>query len=265
MTEAIARWCDSLNKKDVIVSALETIAEGLQAEAVALSRMKIETAGSERCITFDRRSENEVGCVLRRSFARSVLGHYFTKQACGTVWLRSLVEEDPDPALSEFHRQRKLSDLVIIPLAASRTAADFLEIHLVDRIAPVDHAVLNAIAPVLSRTWARRDPGLFTELQLTRASVSREAATSGGAILSVENPARLSRAEYRVCLMLSRGLSQDAVQDELGISTSTLRAHLRSIYSKTGTGSQAELFYALLRSTDEVRRSATAERRARVA
>lgn len=64
--------------------------------------------------------------------------------------------------------------------------------------------------------------------------------------LSHRNPAKLSRSEYRVCLLLSRGLSLKAVRQELGISNSTLRTHLRNIYAKSGVSSLAELTYHLL-------------------
>lgn len=78
------------------------------------------------------------------------------------------------------------------------------------------------------------------------------ALTPGGtdrglkSILSAENPARLSRAEYRVCLKLSRGRTLESVQFELGVTRATVRTHLRNIYAKTNTTSQPELISRLL-------------------
>ena len=73
-------------------------------------------------------------------------------------------------------------------------------------------------------------------------------------ILGTSNPARLSRAEFRVCLLLSRGLSVKGVTVELGLSEATIRSHLRSIYSKTQTSGLAELVYRILSNgTDEQR------------
>jgi len=65
-------------------------------------------------------------------------------------------------------------------------------------------------------------------------------------ILSCDNPARLSRAEFRLCVFLSRGYSNESARRELGISDSTLRTHLRSVYQKTGASSLPELLYQLL-------------------
>ncbi len=64
----------------------------------------------------------------------------------------------------------------------------------------------------------------------------------------MSNPANLSRAEFRVCLLLSHGLSVKGVTDELRLSEATVRSHLRSVYSKTETTGHAELLYRILSS-----------------
>ena len=85
----------------------------------------------------------------------------------------------------------------------------------------------------------------MTEILLNRRPQKPELSPSAE-LLGDANPARLSRAEFRVCLMLSRGLSLKVVREQLGIGESTLRTHLRSIYAKTNTENQAELLYRLL-------------------
>jgi len=74
------------------------------------------------------------------------------------------------------------------------------------------------------------------------------AILGAGPILSAENPARLSRAEYRVCLKLSRGRTLESAQCELGVTRATIRTHLRNIYAKTNTSCQSELINRLLAS-----------------
>ena len=71
------------------------------------------------------------------------------------------------------------------------------------------------------------------------------------AILGVSNPANLSRAEFRVCLLLSRGLSVKAVSEDLNLSENTIRSHLRAIYAKTETASLPELIYLIMSVTDD--------------
>ncbi|MEP0563848.1 MAG: helix-turn-helix transcriptional regulator, partial [Paracoccaceae bacterium] len=71
------------------------------------------------------------------------------------------------------------------------------------------------------------------------------------------NPANLSRAEFRVCLMLSKGLPVKGVVQELGTTEATVRSHLRSIYSKTNVHGMAELLYLILsRDVQEAPRQA---------
>lgn len=60
-------------------------------------------------------------------------------------------------------------------------------------------------------------------------------------LLGLSNPARLSRTEFRLCLLLSQGLHADRVADAMGIAPATLRAHLRRIFVKTGAASLSDL------------------------
>jgi DNA-binding CsgD family transcriptional regulator len=56
----------------------------------------------------------------------------------------------------------------------------------------------------------------------------------------------LTPAEARVTALLSQGKSLDEVAEVLGISIGTGRAHLKHVFSKTGTGRQAELVHLVL-------------------
>lgn len=61
----------------------------------------------------------------------------------------------------------------------------------------------------------------------------------------MENPARLSRAEFRVCMTLDRHGQIDAAARDLGLSESTIRSHLHGIFAKTGCPSLADLLRRL--------------------
>ena len=84
-----------------------------------------------------------------------------------------------------------------------------------------------------------------------RALAASERLKPDAPILGVANPAKLSRAEFRVCLLLSRGLSVKGVTAELGLSEATVRSHLRSIYSKTEVAGLPELLYRILSAGSE--------------
>ncbi len=243
MIEAIACWCECLQGQAPLRGALQKLAEGLGAEAVALTRVANTPGGESRALIHD--SKAPLRDALDRSFAGCVLGRYVGKPKAGTLWLHSMCDTDSDPALTGFQRRRRLSELAVIPLAVEGDSVDFIEMHFAERLAPGAHALLNMMLSTLTRTWARRSPSLFSDVML-RPQTGRAQKPANLPILGINNPAGLSRAEFRICHLLSRGLSTKVVQSELSISDSTLRTHLRNIYAKTGTHSQAELIYQLL-------------------
>jgi DNA-binding CsgD family transcriptional regulator len=87
---------------------------------------------------------------------------------------------------------------------------------------PVDHA---AVAVLIT------DP----ERNVPAASEERLAQQFG-----------LTPAEARVAVALLAGKTVETAAGELGIATTTLRTHVRSLLQKTGTGRQAELLGVLL-------------------
>jgi DNA-binding CsgD family transcriptional regulator len=181
---------------------------------------------------------------VARTFAACVLGRYVDRPRAGSVWFSSLMEDGADPALAVFHRRARLGETAVVALSSDGKWTDFLEFHFAHRLGHGTVGLLNMVAGTLSRTWANRAPGLFSDTLLTAQAESKPGFRDP--LLSLSNPARLSRAEFRVCLLLSRGLNAGAVCTELGITASTLKTHLRSIFAKTETTSLAELLFQLL-------------------
>jgi DNA-binding CsgD family transcriptional regulator len=56
----------------------------------------------------------------------------------------------------------------------------------------------------------------------------------------------LTRAESNLAAELANGLSVEEAEEALHISHNTTRAHLRSIFSKTGVSSRADLIRLLI-------------------
>ena len=247
MIGAVAQWCDCVHGRDPLLKSLESLANGLSAEIVALVRYARPNDTGGRTVAWDRAARDVRGGRLDCGFARSLMAPYFDAARPGSLWFRSMIEEGKSPELAEFHASRQLRELVIIPLETNARFIDTFEVHFDERLRGHQQMILNALGPVLARTWQNRAQGLYTESLLRLAPPP--AAPSLAPILSVENPARLSRAEYRVSLMLSRGLSADEVMTELRIRESTLRTHLGSLYAKTGSSNLSELVYRLTSRT----------------
>jgi DNA-binding CsgD family transcriptional regulator len=242
LIDAVANWCECLQGRQPLVTALRRLAEGFGARAVALSRLSRGPGATARTVAWSAPGRPAAQRVTR-SFAACVLGPYVDRPRVASVWLSSLTD-DGDPALALFHARARLRETAVIALTVDGRWTDFLEIHFAERLGPGGAALLNMVAGTLARTWAHRSPGLFSDALLASQAEARVGFPEP--LLSVANPARLSRAEFRVCLLLSRGLNNAAVCGELAISPSTLKAHLRSIFAKTETGSLAELLFRLL-------------------
>ena len=252
---AIAQWCECLHGRDPLLRSLEVLGTGLNAEIVAVARYPQDGRGAARSVIWDRKGDDQNGAG-KRCFARALIGSYFEAARPGSLWFRSTVETSAANEVAEFHAARQLRELAVIPLQASGKFIDTFEIHFSDRLRSQQQVVLTSLAPVLARTWRNRAEGLFTEALLRVAPATER--TGIGHILSAENPARLSRAEYRVSLLLSRGLSIQEVKAELCIRESTMRSHLSSLYAKTNCSNLSELVFLL--ASPESPRAVSAQR-----
>lgn len=260
LAEAVADWCGCLQGQLPLVPALGSLAKGLGAKAVCLSRHPHEPGRAVRALAFTAPLLEREGIRVSRSFARCVMGRYVGRARPGSLWLSSATEEQGDPALQVFQRRARIADSAVVALALGPAWADYLEIHFASTLGAESERLLAALGGTLSRTWLRRTPGLFSEAVLASRPASRPDLHES--LLSVANPARLSRAEFRICVLLRRGLNSASLCSELSISPSTLRAHLRSIFAKAQVASMAELVYRLLTPPESLAGPSLAARRA---
>lgn len=244
--EAITRWCECIQGKQPLLAALRQLSAALGARGIVLYRHSRDAFGAAQGRIQSATAVVSSSADVTRSYAASVLGVYLDRPRAGSLWLSSLAEESNDPSLRVFQTKAKIPETVVIPLTVEDKRIDFLEIHFLARLSRHEQGVLQYLAEALSRLWVARIPGLFSEAILARREAESPAPRSDD-LLSLSNPCGLSRCEFRICLLLSRGLNRSSVCRELAISAATLRTHLRSIYRKTETTSEAELLFALLR------------------
>lgn len=125
---------------------------------------------------------------------------------------------------------------------------DVLEFHYAAEPSSFRRSVFSAIAGELANSWMRRLPGTGER----RARLSQHKAASmpqslaAQDILSAENPAGLSRSEFRICMMLREGYHLQDICARLGVQKTTARTHLSAIYAKTGMSGQIDLLRSLL-------------------
>ena len=248
---AMAEWCDALYGGVSLNEAFAGLVTGFGAEAGMLVRTHVTDFRPARIAVWDRRGAAATA-PLTTSFADAFFGRLFARPRATSDWLASTYEhsvgETPDPALSNWQTKRGLTEYAALVLAGGPPVRDHIELHFTNPLTDTMQAAITAVLPTMARTWASRQVGLITRTVVNHHA-PREASmrqTVKGSLLGTANPARLSRAEFRVCMLLSRGLSVLGVAEELAVCESTVRSHLRSIYAKTDTSSLAELVFQLL-------------------
>ena len=233
--------------------ALKALAKGLGAQAAAISRHASRSAAIPQLVALYPGAASH---PLERGFCDDVLGYRFGHARNGTIWYLSDMQDDtawtPSIALDVLLDAGHCAEIAVIPLSGGPQTVDYIEFHFADPLTRGDRLDLEAIVPTIQRSWAGRKPGLVSgatgdaRLFVARRQPEPDRAPTEASILGMSNPANLSRAEFRVCLLLARGLSVKAVTEELQLSENTVRSHLRSIYSKTGASSLPELIYRIL-------------------
>ncbi|MEO6298294.1 MAG: helix-turn-helix transcriptional regulator [Paracoccaceae bacterium] len=245
---AIVTWCEALNGTVSLQTALSELVSGLDAEAGVIVRTQMNDPRPVRIAMSDL-ARNTVR-PLHRSFADSFFGPLIYRARSGTIWQARAHDDDStgDPSLSEWQSARRMKDFVVLMLSSGPQTRDHIELHFRERLSPANETTISAMLPDMIRVWASRRVGLVTRSIINHRTNDPTGFHNGGSanILGTENPMRLSRAEFRVCLLLANGLMVQAVAKELSLSEPTVRTHLRNIYHKTECSSLAELVFRLM-------------------
>lgn len=250
LIRTIVGWCDALGGAAALTDALQDLVLGLGADAGMIVRTNLQDGRPVRLATCDLAADRPGRRPLARSYADSYFGAPMLAALAATVWVGSAHAEDQtgDPALADWQEARGMHEFVVMVLSSAGATRDHLELHFRDRLTPAQDRALGAILPEMARVWSLRRVGMVTRSIVNHRSPAMRPQRSvlRQPILSMDNPAQLSRAEFRVCLLLSRGLLVQAVAEELSLSEATIRTHLRNIYAKTDCSCLAELVFRLM-------------------
>jgi len=256
--DGIASWCGGLHGAMPLGEALRALAAGLGATSAAITRHHHRTEDRPRLVAL---YSGTGSTPTTRAYCDDVLGCHFGHALPATVWFLSDMVGDPawtpSHALEPWLRTDRMRDIVVIPMSSTRQNVDYIEFHFPSVLTRSAQQDIEALVPTIERSWMGRRPGLVAAATLDERAIpayvsnENERPRWDSPILGMSNPAGLSRAEFRVCLLVSRGLSIKAVSEELGLSDNTVRSHLRAIYAKTETASLSELIYLILSVTEE--------------
>lgn len=191
----------------------------------------------------------------RPSLASDMLDMAGQKLKAGAVVILSdLADPGPLRDLAEQHGLEAWSvqDAAFIVLGSGRTGTDLIELHF-STVAVLQHGdVVDTLGPMLASLWRDRVADVKTISAVDRGPRRRAEAVD---ILSMDNPIRLSRAEYRVCQLVRSGRRAGEIADELQLQECTVRTHLRSIYAKANVSGQVGLMSLLAEDDRRVRQA----------
>lgn len=244
LVEGIAGWCQAVQGAVTFRQGLSAISVGLGARAATLVKAAKTPDGKIRSISVDMQ-RGAKGSVIDRSFADLILGAYLPHAKVGSIWYASMAAYADAPELLQLKNHQGLAETAVILLGQDGKWVYLLELHYTHRLSSGEGAMITSISDTICQTWSCRSPGVFSESLLDRQPGNTNVALAAP-LLSDVNPAGLSRAEFRVCLLLSHGLSRAALTNELRISSSTLRSHLRAIYDKSECRNLNDLLRRLL-------------------
>ncbi|WP_170437574.1 helix-turn-helix transcriptional regulator [Ruegeria arenilitoris] len=220
----------------VLDAALTEVVNAFGADCGTLSRVWLNKGGSRIAARADTRDQT-ISRPLFLSFTNDVIGPFASKPKKGVVF--SL--KDHGKPVNEFSAvvldwisHRKLHDILFVCLDNQGCEIDFLELHFAKGLEPGWREAIETVAPEISEIYRNRRAGLITEAISRQSVTTIQRAVNDAPLMSLENPAGLTRAEWRVCVLISRGLSQQSIGSELEIGPATVRTHLKHIYGKTG-------------------------------
>lgn len=248
----VSGFASSLRGMDSVEVGLHQIATALGAQSALLSRLgKNDT----QAVTIAKAvvSRNGLG-TLTRPFCEHIVDVNPRSLRVGACIFRSRVDQpsaSSDLIMDRWYQSSGARDSVVMVLEVSKRNVDRLELHF-DHVADRNCITLcEEMAQALPLFYASRAPEII-EQTLQRNSKSGTATPVAGAmpILSEANPYQLTRSEYRICHVISRGLSYKALPGKLDISPHTVRSHLRNIYAKVDVADFFELSHRLV-SIDE--------------
>ncbi len=240
LLEVVSHWVQVLYGKGDLGQVLNDVRDALRAEHALISRSS---------------SRNTVPQVIARSqdrkkqhaIADAALGDHVWTCKQGSVWYLSDLDDcegfgGGDP--TTFLRVPGNADTLILALDVGKSVADFLEISA---SAPFNKHECERLCATLARAWRTRPPGLAEMAYQNNRKIQsfEEHRELPKNVLEPSNPAKLSRCEFRVCTMIKYGLTTKSIASELSVHESTIRSHLRSIYSKIGVKGQMELLHCL--------------------
>ena len=242
-----------------LISALECFAELFNAAHCLMVRVDPDEMSSEYVGEASAAGVGETTGETE-SYAARVLASDIRRLVEGDVKFLSRMNQLPFRLAGGVDRRlsdRRIEDLAFICLEVGTRGVVLVEMQYTDRPSIGRRGIVEWIAPKLLRAY-RPGNGIRVDEDIARSTENAASRLGGDCeenetlILSSNNPSGLTRSEWRVCQLASRGLAAKSIAYELGVSGNTVRTHLRNVYSKTDVTCYHELVYRLISQSSKV-------------
>jgi len=246
------RWTECLHGDGSLRDTLTELSELFHARVVHLHRT-CTRIGRQRAIASVDHGAQDGERPLTSAIGPTLLSCAGIPAQAGTVWtLEDLYcsSSSFDERSLRWLRDRCIRDVAAIALDRSESEIDVLELYLTAPLPQELRRSLEIVSVAFSKAWARRQKGRLARLLSANPAISqaltRDPVMKNFSPLSTSNPFNLTAAEFGICAMMQSGLTTTDLMENARISESTLRTHLRNIYSKTEVSGQLELVRLLL-------------------
>lgn len=216
-------------------TAVKSLAAGFGAKSCRFARMNIP-AGTVRIARVDAPDQADYraaeDCAAYRVFGEELSS---LKPGAFVVCYQYMRERlFRDPAFDVWLSDQGFRDVAFVILGRSGGTVDLLEFYHTETLTCASIGNGEWGGEALARIYAARRPGVATDWFAQQQAEKQSCAEFDEPILGPGNMAGLTRCEWRVCVLVARGLSIKGIAYELDVAVPTIRAHLRNIYSKTG-------------------------------
>ncbi|MES0827678.1 helix-turn-helix transcriptional regulator [Ruegeria sp. SCP11] len=257
----VLEWSHALNGSNNIPEVLDQLLRIVYADAALIVRTS-KPSGKADYIARCCLQEGKAFPTQPQTKAEFVLGDSAEAAKAGSIWKFSDMKDDNAP-IFPFSRAKLngIGEVIVIPLEAKAGHVDYLELHYLLQPREFEMDLLSIMASTLASGWSRRVPGTISaRLEQGRGHRLRAVESDSYVpILDPQNPADLSRCEFRICAMMKEGMTVKKISQSLSVCPTTVRSHLSSIFAKTGVSNQVELLHQLNRKAETPRKFVPSE------
>lgn len=242
--DAVSKWCYATRGDISLDVAFAALLAATGAEAGMIVRGRLPDGPKHPIARCDWRDGQ--ANPLKASFADQIFGQHLNYARKSSCWVQSSYDPIDAGPISEFQQSRNLQDFAALILSISSLERDHIELHFRHVLTPAEQDALGGTLDVLARSWTEHQIGITPKVVDHSSMLKLRATSKSVNVLDITNPLALTKAEFRVCHELARGLSIHGVCGSLNLTESTVRSHLRNIYAKSDTSNLAELVFLLM-------------------